>query len=100
VAARARARGDVERRIAETAALVAQARDRAERAGNVPRRTLQQTRTVLDAADQSLQNARSALAADDYAKAGKELDGVSERVQKTLASLDPPSSGPASRGRR
>jgi hypothetical protein len=90
VNARARSRGDAERAIAEVSTLVAQAlvhlRDPATtRAG---RRNLQQARETVDTAQKSLQEARTALNADDYPRAVKAVDGMAARLRAALANID------------
>lgn len=90
VSARARARGDVERQLAEASALLDEAR---ERLGNsdvtrLPRRTLQDARNSLDAAETSLQEARTALNADDYAAATKAIESATGRIHKTNEGID------------
>jgi hypothetical protein len=102
VNARARARGDVERRMAEAAALLTQARERLRSPdiARLPRRTLQEPRAAIDAADKSLQEARTALNNDDYDAAQKAIDGIAARIQKAMSALEEASDAGPSRRRR
>ena len=90
VSGRARARGDVERQLAESSTLLAQARERLRdpEVARLPRRSVQSARTTIDGANKSVQEARTALNADDYEAAGKALLGLSERIRKAIQSLD------------
>jgi hypothetical protein len=96
---RARARGEVERTIAEIAALLAQAEARfatAQRA-RVPRPAQQAARQTLAGINASVQKAGALLEAGDYAAAQAALQGVMDRTEKMLGSLTPATSG--ARGR-
>ncbi len=99
---RAKARGDVEGQIGQASTLLAQARAqlRDPDVARLPRRTVQDQRAVIDAADKSLQDARAALNNDDYEKANKAMEGVVGRIQKAIAVLDAATGGGASRRRR
>ena len=99
---RARLRGEVERSMAEIAALLAQANGRitaAERA-RVPRRTVAEARRALDAVDDDVQKAGAAMQSEDYAGAQKALAGVKERIQQVIARLDAATRPQTSRRRR
>ena len=100
VSARARARGDVERAIAEASTLLTQARERLREADSsrVPRRVLTQPRAAIDRAAKSLQEARTALNADDYPTAARASDGVAKQIQAALAEIERAIDG--QRGRR
>ena len=87
---RARIRGEVERSMAEIAALLAQANvrlDDAERA-RVPRQTLRAARQSLAQINAAVQKAGEAIKADDYGGAQPALRGVKERAEQTIASID------------
>jgi hypothetical protein len=86
---RARIRGEVERSMAEVAALLAQANGSlaaAEKA-RVPRRTLTPAREALAQVNESVQKAGAAMKADDYGAAQPALTGVRERIEKVIADL-------------
>jgi hypothetical protein len=87
---RAKARGDVERHLAEVTALVKQAEERLARpdVAKLSRRSTQDAQTAVDAARKSLQTARTALNGDDYAAARTALDDVTTRIQKANSALD------------
>jgi Domain of unknown function (DUF4398) len=99
---RAKARGDIEGQIGQASALLAQARARLREpdVARLPRRTVQDQRAVIDAANKSLQDARAALDIDDYAKASQAMDGVVGRIQKAIAVLDTTGDGGTGRRRR
>lgn len=103
VNARARARGDVERQMAEAAALLTQARERLRtpEIARLARRTLQEARATIDAANKSLQDARTALNKDDYDTAHKAIDGLAGRIEKAITALEEAAAdAPPSRKRR
>lgn len=102
VSARARARGDVERQLAETSALVTRERERLRdpATSRLPRRTVQEARAAVDAADRSLQEARTAINTEDYLAAKQALDSATDRIQKAFAALDAASEGAATGRRR
>ncbi|MBI2827956.1 MAG: DUF4398 domain-containing protein [Acidobacteria bacterium] len=88
--AKARVRVEVDRAVADIAALVTEGRTRlatAERA-RVPGRLLEQPAADLAAADAVLQEAGEAVAEDDYLAARAALEGVKERVDTALAAID------------
>src|SRR5262245_48563502 len=70
VDARAKARGDAERVVAEVDTLLTQARDRLKdpNVARLPRRTTDNGHAVVDNAEKHMQEARAALKADDYAQ--------------------------------
>jgi hypothetical protein len=88
--ARARARGDAERTIAEAAALLTQLRGRLDDAdvARLPRRTLDGLRDRVALGDKSLQEARAALAADDYAAAMKGTSTALASIQAALRAVE------------
>ena len=95
---RARARGDAERTLAEVNALLTQARNRLRDPNieRLPRRALAGPRNTIETAQKTMQEARAALAADDYPRVIALTDGLSARIQAALAALDgaaPPDAG-------
>ena len=99
---RARIRGEVERSMAEVAALLAQANTRLADAENarVPRRTLTEARRVLAQVNQDVQKAGASMKADDYPAAQPALSGVKERIEGVIASLNEATRAQSSRRRR
>ncbi len=89
VNARARARGDAEAQLAEASTLLAQGRERLRdpTVARLPRKTVQDTRAILEAAQKSLQEARAAVNADDYPRAIHAIEGVAARLQAALNDL-------------
>jgi flagellar hook-basal body complex protein FliE len=90
--ARAQLRGEVERDMAQIAALIAEANTRLAAAtrSRTPRRVLDGPRTDLAAVDQSVQKAGAAMRADDYLAARTALQGVKERIEQALRALGTP----------
>lgn len=90
VEARAKARGDAERAVAEANTLLGQAVDRLRdpNVSRLPRRTLQEPRRVVEAAQKSMQEAGAALTRDDYSRAITLTEGLSARLQVALAAID------------
>lgn len=99
VEARARARGAAERAVAETAALLGRARSRLEdpEVARLPRRMLAEPVAVIEASENSMQEARTALEADDYQRAVDHLEGVAARLQAVLRAIDSAAAAPGSR---
>ena len=99
---RAKLRGDAERTVAEINALLTQARERLRDAetARLPRRIVSEPRETIDAAQKTLQEARAALAADDYPRAMALTEGLSARIQAALAALSQPTTTEATRKRR
>jgi Domain of unknown function (DUF4398) len=93
VAARTKARGDAERLVAEADVLLAQARERLNHPdlSRLPRRVVQEQRDVIAAAEKSMQDARAALKADDYARVIKSASGVAPQIRAALKALTEPS---------
>ena len=90
--AKAQAGAEVERDMAQIAALIAQANTRlavATRA-RVPRRVLDGSRQELAAVDESVQKAGEAMKAGDYLAAKAALQGVKERIARAVSALGPP----------
>ena len=96
----ARIRGEVERSMAEIAAVLAQANARiaAAETGRVPRRTLAAARRTLAQVNDDVQKAGAAMQANDYLAAQPALTGVKERIEGVIASLD--AAAPAQSSRR
>ena len=86
---KAQARGEVERNMAQIAALIAEANTRLAAAtkARVPRRVLRGPQEALAAIDQDVQKAGEAIQADDYLSAKAALQGVNERIAKAMAAL-------------
>lgn len=99
VEARANARGEAERAIAEVATLL----DRAESelnspgAARLPRRTLRDPLAAVTSARQSLQEARSALANQEYARVSTSLGRTSTALQAALTQIDQATAPPLKR---
>jgi hypothetical protein len=89
---RAQLRGEVERDMAQIAALIAEANSRLAAATRtrVPRRVLDAQRKELAAVDQSVQKAGAAMRADDYLAARTALQGVKERITQAMRTLATP----------
>jgi hypothetical protein len=98
---RARLRGEIERSMAEVAALMAQAHTRLEaaRKTRAPRRVLDQIAVAITELNRDVQKAGEAIKADDYVAARSALDGVKERIEKTIVAIDQAST-PAAQRRR
>jgi flagellar hook-basal body complex protein FliE len=89
---RAQLRGEVERDMAQIAALIAEANTRLAAAtrSRTPRRVLDGPRTDLAAVDESVQKAGAAMRMDDYLAARMALQGVKERIEQALQALATP----------
>lgn len=99
---RARVRGEVERSMAEVAALLAEANSRvaaAERS-RVPRRAIRQAEQDLARVSEDVQKAGAAMTSEDYPAAGTALTGVKDQIQKVIASLQPAAASQSPRRRR
>jgi len=97
VEGRSLARGAAERAVAEVSALVGRAR---ARLGNpevtrLPAGSLSEPEAVIAAAEQSLQEARAALDADEYQRAIDAAEGVAARVEGALRAIDLAAAAPA-----
>jgi hypothetical protein len=88
--ARARVRGEVERSMAEIAALLTQADARLDgtAAARLPRRVVADARRDLAQVNERVQKAGAAIAADDYLAAQPALEGVQADIQQIIATLD------------
>ena len=99
---RARIRGEVERSMAEIAALLSQANTRLDpaQAGRTPRTALRAARQALTQINDDVQKAGAAMKADDYMAAQPALAGVKERIEKVIADLEPASTAQSPRRQR
>lgn len=99
---RAKLRGDIERSIAETQALLAQARTRVDgpAGAQVARRVRRGATQTLTQAEAQLQKAVAALQAEDYMEAQRLLTGVNEQIQGVVATIStrPTAQSPRRRG--
>ncbi|MGE3277231.1 MAG: DUF4398 domain-containing protein [Vicinamibacterales bacterium] len=102
VEGRAQARGEAERAVAEVGALVerAEARLMDPEVAGLPRRALAEPRETIATASRSLQEARTALAADNYTGAIEACAGVASHLQAALAAIDKAAAGAAAGRRR
>ena len=87
---RADARGQAERAIAELATLVsrAQAQLKDPDIARANARALQEPRAIVSAAETKLQEARSALQAENYAGVTAALSGAAGQLQAALTQID------------
>jgi hypothetical protein len=90
VDARADARGEAERAVAEAATLLARAEARLKDPAvtRLPRATLNGQRTTIASATKALQEARSALAREDYGAVTAVLKGIAAQLQTALKAID------------
>ena len=102
VEARAKARGDAERAVAEVNTLVTHARARLQdpTLAALPRAALRAPRVTIDRAEKSMQEARAALKADDYERATQLTAGLAKRVQAALTAIDAADASTRPRRRR
>jgi len=85
VEGRANARGQAERAISEVATLLAQAQAQLK---NLPARPVRAPRATVAAAEKMLQEARAALANEDYAAITKALNGAAADLQAALKQIE------------
>ena len=99
---RARIRGEVERSMAEVAALLAQTNNLVASADQrrVPRGALRDARQALAQVNDDVQKAGAAMQADDYMGAQPVLKGLKERIEKIVESLNPAAASQSQRRRR
>jgi exoribonuclease R len=97
---RAQLRGEVERDMAQIAALIAEANTRVAAAtrSRTPRRVLESARKDLAAVDESVQKAGAAMRADDYLSARTALQGVKEKIEQAMRTLQGPAVQSSRRG--
>ena len=102
VEGRADARGQAERAIAEVATLIsrAQAQLKDPDIVRLNGRTLRAPRATVAAAEKMLQEARSALAGENYAAVTKALNGAAADLQAALTEIDAVASPLSSRRKR
>ena len=102
VEGRADARGQAERAIAEVATLIsrAQAQLKDPDIARLNGRTLRAPRATVAAAEKMLQEARSALADENYATVTKALNGAAADLQAALTEIDAVASPGSSRRKR
>jgi hypothetical protein len=102
VEGRADARGQAERAISEVATLItrAQAQLKDPDVARVNGRTLRAPRATVAAAEKMLQEARSALAGEDYAAVTKALSGAAADLQAALTEIDAVASPGSTRRKR
>ena len=96
VEGRADARGQSERAIAEVATLLSQAQAQLK---NLASRPLRGPRATVASVEKLLQEARAALAREDYAAVATTLDGAAVQLRAALAQIDA-AVGPASSRRK
>jgi HAMP domain-containing protein len=98
---RADARGQAERAIAEVATLISRALAQLKDPdiARLNGRALKAPRSTVAAAEAKLQEARTALKAEDYPAVAKALDGAAAELQAALTQIDAAAS-PRSSGRR
>jgi hypothetical protein len=99
---RADARGQAERAIAEAATLLARAKAQLKDPDIVRTngRTLRGPRATVTKVEKMLQEARSALAKEDYTAVGKALNGAAGELQAALTQIDAAASPGAPRRKR
>ena len=85
VEGRADARGQAERALSEVATLLSQAQGQLKNLGSRP---LRGPRATVTTAEKMLQEARAALAREDYPAVTKALNGVAAQLQAALAQID------------
>lgn len=101
VEGRADARGQAERAIAEVATLISRARAQLKNPdlARLNARPVRAAQATVSEAEKMLQEARSALAREDYAGVTKALNGAAADLQAALALVDA-AAVPAPKGRR
>jgi hypothetical protein len=101
VEGRADARGQAERALSEVATLLARAQTQLKDPdiARLNARRLRAPRDTVAAAEKTLQEARTALAAEDYPGVTKALNGAAAQLQAALTEIDAAAS-PGTSGRR
>lgn len=97
VEGRANARGQAERAIAEVATLLSQAHAQLK---NSPSRPLRAPRATVANVEKLLQEARTALAAEEYDAVGTALKGAAAELQAALKQIEAAAAPPAPRRKR
>lgn len=102
VDARAQARGTAERAIGEVAALITRARTRLSdpEIARLPPRIKGAPTVAIDSAEQAVQEARAALAKNDYETVNTSLKGRAATIEAALKELDAAVGGDGTRRRR
>jgi hypothetical protein len=100
--ARAKARGDAEREVTEATMALGQTQKQLadQAAARLPRGALAMPRQRLAAAEKAMQEARAALAQEDYPRAVDLSRRVSEGIREAASALDKAATAPAARRRR
>jgi len=98
---KAQLRAEVERDMAQIAALIAEANRSLAAAprSRIPRRTVDGSRKTLAAVDDSVQKAGAAMKADDYLAAKADLQGVREQITQATTALEGPGAQSSRRSR-
>jgi hypothetical protein len=96
---RARVRSEVERAMAEVAALNAQANARvaAAQKNRGARRNLREAQDLLARVNADVQKAGAAMSAEDYLAAQPALDGIKERIEQVLKLIEQPAASQSPR---
>ena len=96
---RARVRSEVERSMAEVAALLAQVNARMATAekNRGPRRNLREAQQLLASVNADVQKAGAAMKAEDYIAAQPVLSGIRGRIQQVMTLLEQPPASQSSR---
>jgi hypothetical protein len=99
---RVNARGDAERAISEIATLLSRAQSQLKDPdiARTNPRVLRGPRATVVKMEQLLQEARSALASEDYAAVAKTLNGAAAELQAALTQIDAAASPGAARRKR
>ena len=99
--ARAQLRGEVERDMAQSAGLIAEANTRLAAATRTraTRRNIDAPRRELATVNERVQKAGAAMKADDYLTARTALQGVKERIESAMKALETPAAQSSRRSR-
>ncbi len=99
---RAKARGDAERALAEVGVLHTRGRARLRdpEVSGLPARALREPVATVDAAETALQEARAALATEDYSRVMRTLEGRAAALHAALAAIDAAAASQSGRRRR
>lgn len=100
--AKAVARGNAERIVAEAEALLGRARERVQAPpfARQPRATAAAFRAAITSAEERMQEARAALGAGEYTEVLTIVTGLRTKLQEAIATLDNATAAPAPRRRR
>lgn len=99
---KARTGAEVERTMAEIAGLLAQANTQitAAQRARVPEGLLREPAAEIEAVNAVVQKAGEAVNADDYLGAQAMIQGVKDRIQKSIAAIDAATTSQSARRRR